>query len=182
MPIFDVNEKMKVIVTSIVSSSGEIVKAMTYFQPNQKFNTWYPTIIVHVKAEEGKHLENMVENKIFSGTLEFTTSDNFRLNYTSIKDNNIIFEDKFIYNLKGDLMRSSGSKNNSKLMVADSSGGGLVECLKAADVCATQEMKDMGVFALAACVATLPACVAVLYADCMLHEKACLGVDKPLAE
>lgn len=177
-PIFNANDKLKTIVTNIRSHSGEIIKAMTYFEPEGGFNTWYPTIVIHLTAEQGKDLKSMIDKKSFSGKFEFTTSSNIRLKLVNVVNNKGIYDNNVVYNLND---RLATSTKNSKIMLVDESGGDLGDCLKAADICATQAMKDMGAISLALCVIELPVCIATLYGDCFLHEKACLGIKKPLA-
>lgn len=171
---------MKTIVTNIISNTGEVIKAMTYFEPQKGFNTWYPTIIMHLTAESGKNIKSMMDEKVFSGKFEVTTSNNSRIKLIDIVKNESVYEDKFIFISDGNIGRSLGSQSSSKIMYMEQAGGGLKECLKAADICATNEMKNMGYFALALCIVEAYICVPVLYADCFLSEKACLGVDKPL--
>jgi len=56
LPILDVKDKVKAIVTNIITDSDEVLRAITYFEPEKGFNTWYPTFIVHAKAKQVKIL------------------------------------------------------------------------------------------------------------------------------
>lgn len=182
-PIFNANDRLKVIVTNILSKSGEIVKAMTYFRPEAEFNVWYPTLIIHLTSSNDGEIKEMINKGNFLGIFETRTANNEVLSVMQITNNKMVL-------LEGDnqlrqigLGLSNKQKQGSgisKIMLAEQ-GGGLKECLKAADVCATNSVKDMGPISLALCVVELPICLAAIYADCFINEEACLGIKKPLA-
>lgn len=177
MPIVDANTKMKAILTKIISNSEETVTAMTYFQPQikRRSNTWYPTIIFRLKAEEGQDLQKMLQEKKLSGSIEMGTTNNVILHSLKLKNNELVFENRLVDGLNESFVTAK-SAGGAKLMVASGPG----TCLKQMDICATNAVKDMGYFELAACVATAAVCIPILYADCFLHEAACLGLDKPI--
>lgn len=119
----------------------------------------------------------MINKKSIYGTLEVTTSSDYTLRKINIVNNvGLPYEIQKEINSNLSNMGSTG-----KIMYAESSGG-LEECLKAADVCATNEFKNMGYVATALCILEAAVCFPALYADCFLNEKACLGVKKPFAD
>lgn len=175
LQIFDANDKMKAIVTNIISNSDEIVRAITHFQPAGDFNTWYPTFVIHMKAEVGKDLTTMVKNKMFSGSIEMKLTNNTRMNMVLLKDNkNMNTFTNQQKNVSSELNRNiSSSKIVMNLL-------GLTACLRAVNACVDQELEDMGWIAYASCFVTAPACIAIITADCLLHERECIGIPKHL--
>lgn len=175
LPIFDVNSKMKTIVTNIISNSGEIVRAMTYFEPEDGFNTWYPTLVISIKAEKDKDLKDMVEKKMLSASIEIKSTKDQIISSAELKNNIVVNEVKLTQTLSGLLSENKNSTSNSKIA---SAAGGVGECLSAVRSCITEELKDMGWVAYAACLLNPTPCIGIIAADCLLHEKECIGVPK----
>jgi hypothetical protein len=174
MSVVQVNNRMKAIVTNIISSSGLIVKAITYFEPETDgTNTWYPTIVTKMSSDIFP-IKEMQEKKNFSGTLEIVTSAGIYLSRTNVK-NNIIVNLDSSPNLA---LKNKTELNsyNGKVMYVPS---GVTDCIRAATSCWNEEVSNMGLIAYASYCATFPLSATLILADCMLHSKACLGINKP---
>ena len=176
MPIFNANTRMKAIVTNIYSSSGVLVKAVTYFEPESNgTNTWYPTIVTKMTSDLIPITE-MQEKKNFSGILEILSSKGVPLSKTIVKNNLIIdLDSNFPLQLN---VNTETISSNGKLMYVS---GGTKECLGAMNRCWADQVRNMGLIAYAGYCATFPTSAVLILADCMLHEKACLGINKPSA-
>lgn len=174
MPVFQVNKKMMAIVTNIISSSGLVVKAITYFEPETDgSNTWYPTIVTKMSADI-LPIKEMQENKNFTGTMEFLSSTGNSLNRTHVK-NNLIVDANYssVLSLKDKTIKNSISGE----IMYEAEGEGS-KCMRAVISCWHSEVLDMGLVEYVGYCAGFPNSALQILADCMIHEKACLGILK----
>lgn len=179
MPIVDVNPSMKAILTKVISKEGETVTAMTYFVPvkERNSNIWYPTIILRMKADEGKDLKKMLQEKNLFASIEVGTTNNETIHSLKYENNSMVSEERISDGLKKSFV---AMKDGGKHLMEEAAAGGILECIKQADICATNKFKDLGYLELAACLIAPAPCMGILFGDCFLHEEACLGLEKPV--
>jgi len=182
LPIIDANKSMKAIITNIVAESDELVRAITYFEPAKGFNIWYPTFVLHVKANDGNNFADMLKNNSFSGSFQLSVGEEVNVNLIKLQNNKIIEENIKPYSLRETSTNIGASNPGSKLALAapGGGGGGVTACAAAVNVCLGNEIHNMGWIAYGACVLSAPNCISVIIADCTLHEKDCLGLPKNL--
>jgi hypothetical protein len=119
----------------------------------------------------------MQSKKKFTGIIQITNTSGFNISKTKIKSNVAIYEDKLMYNKKGDLKRFTGNDGNLKEVNVSESPAS--DCLVAVVDCLNREVGNMGYYAYAEYCITYPLSAVKIMGDCMLHESACLGLTKP---
>ncbi|MFZ4614296.1 MAG: hypothetical protein ACOYNH_11490 [Bacteroidia bacterium] len=174
LPIIKANSKMNAIVTNIVTSSNLVIKAITYFQPVQNgSNIWYPSVVTKITSEIVP-IKEMQEKRNFTGSFEILSSNGNFISKTRVKNNLIVdLNTSFVLNSRD---KTLGSMGSGKLMLGYA---GVSECMSAAVRCWNGVVSNMGLIEYTGYCASFPLSATLILADCIIHEKSCLGISKP---